>query len=68
PATAVLHLPSLPLAEGTYYLSVSITDATGATEFDHCQHWAKIHITGGQPNDGGVVALPSTWSIGRQRT
>lgn len=68
PATAVLHLPSLPLAEGTYYLSVSITDATGATEFDHCQHWAKIHITGGQPSDGGVVALPSTWSIGRQRT
>ena len=68
PATAVLHLPSLPLAEGTYYLSVSITDATGATEFDHCEHWAKIHITGGQPNDGGVVALPSTWSIGRQRT
>jgi ABC-type polysaccharide/polyol phosphate transport system ATPase subunit len=68
PATAVLHLPSLPLAEGTYYLSVSITDATGATEFDHCQHWAKIHITGGQPNDGGVVAIPSTWSIGRQRT
>jgi ABC-2 type transport system ATP-binding protein len=68
PATAVLHLPSLPLAEGTYYLSVSITDATGATEFDHCQHWGKIHITGGQPNDGGVISLPSTWAIGRQRT
>ena len=68
PATAVLTIPSLPLADGTYYVTVSITDATGATEFDHCQHWAKVHITGGQPNDGGVVAIPSTWSIGRQRT
>ncbi len=68
PAVAMLQIPSLPLADGTYYVSVSITDATGATEFDHCQHWAKIHIVGGQPNDGGVVALPSSWSIGRQRT
>ena len=68
PAVAMLQIPSLPLADGTYYVSVSITDATGATEFDHCQHWAKIHVVGGQPNDGGVVALPSNWSIGRQRT
>jgi ABC-2 type transport system ATP-binding protein len=68
PATAVLTIPSLPLADGTYYVTVSITDATGAMEFDHCQHWAKVHITGGPPNDGGVVAIPSTWSIGRQRT
>jgi ABC-2 type transport system ATP-binding protein len=68
PAVAVLQIPALPLADGTYYVSVSITDATGTTEFDHCQHWAKIHVVGGQPNDGGVVALPSNWSIGRQRT
>lgn len=68
PAVAMLQIPSLPLADGSYYVSVSITDATGATEFDHCQHWAKIHVVGGQPNDGGVVALPSSWSIGRQRT
>ena len=68
PAVAMLQIPSLPLADGTYYVSVSITDATGTTEFDHCQHWAKIHVVGGQPNDGGVVALPSSWSIGRQRT
>jgi ABC-2 type transport system ATP-binding protein len=68
PAVAMLQIPSLPLADGTYYVSVSITDATGATEFDHCQHWAKIHVVGGQPNDGGVIALPSNWSIGRQRT
>ena len=68
PAVAMLQIPSLPLADGTYYVSVSITDATGATEFDHCQHWAKIHVVGGQPNDGGVVALQSSWSIGRQRT
>jgi hypothetical protein len=47
---------------------VAITDATGATEFDHCQHWAKVHVTGGQANDGGVISMPSVWSVGRQRT
>jgi ABC-2 type transport system ATP-binding protein len=68
PAVAILQIPSLPLAEGTYYLSVAITDATGVTEFDHCQHWAKVHVTGGQANDGGVISMPSVWSVGRQRT
>ena len=68
PATAILDVPSLPLADGTYYLSAVITDATGATEFDHCQHWAKLHIVNAQTNDGGVLATPSTWAIGRQRT
>lgn len=68
PATATLEIPSLPLAEGTYYLSAAITDATGTTEFDHCQHWAKLHIVDAPAGDGGVVAIPSAWSIGRQRT
>ena len=68
PARAVLHVPSVPLAEGTYYVSVVITDATGGTEFDHCQHWAKLHVSGGQANDSGIVSMPSAWSIGRQKT
>jgi ABC-2 type transport system ATP-binding protein len=68
PARAVLHVPNVPLAEGTYYVSVVITDATGGTEYDHCQHWAKLHVSGGQTNDSGIVSMPSTWSIGRQKT
>ena len=68
PARAMLHVPHVPLAEGTYYVSVVITDATGNTEYDHCQHWAKLHVTDGQPNDGGIVAMPSNWAIGRQKT
>jgi len=68
PATASLHLPTLPLAEGTYYLTVILTDSTGTTEYDHCQHWAKLHVTGSSPFDGGVVALPSTWSLARQKS
>jgi ABC-2 type transport system ATP-binding protein len=68
PARAVLHVPSVPLAEGTYYVSVVITDATGNTEYDHCQHWAKLHVSGGHANDSGIVSMPSTWSIGRQKT
>jgi ABC-2 type transport system ATP-binding protein len=68
PARAVLHVPHVPLAEGTYYVSVVITDATGGTEYDHCQHWAKLHVTDGQPNDGGIIAMASNWAIGRQKT
>jgi len=68
PARAVLHVPSVPLAEGTYYVSIVITDATGGTEFDHCQHWAKLHVSGGQANDSGIVSMSSSWSIGRQKT
>ncbi|MFM8416218.1 MAG: Wzt carbohydrate-binding domain-containing protein, partial [Actinomycetota bacterium] len=34
PARAILHLQQVPLAEGTYYVSVAITDATGNTEYD----------------------------------
>lgn len=68
PARAVLDVPALPLAEGTYYLSVVITDASGGTEFDHCQHWVKLHVSGGQPSDGGVVSIASSWAVGRQRT
>ena len=68
PARALLHMPNVPLAEGTYYVSVVITDATGGTEYDHCQHWAKLHVSGGQANDGGIVSMSSTWSIGRQKT
>ena len=67
PARAVLHLPNVPLAEGTYYVSVSITDSTGSTEYDHCQHWAKLHVTGGLPTDGGIVSMASSWAIGRQK-
>jgi ABC-2 type transport system ATP-binding protein len=68
PARAVLHVPSVPLAEGTYYVSIVITDATGGTEFDHCQHWAKLHVSGGQANDSGIVSMSSSWLIGRQKT
>jgi ABC-2 type transport system ATP-binding protein len=68
PARAVLHVPSVPLAEGTYYVSVVLTDATGGTEYDHCQHWAKMHVSGGQASDSGIVSMPSVWSIGRQKT
>ncbi|MFM7964146.1 MAG: ABC transporter ATP-binding protein [Actinomycetota bacterium] len=68
PARAILHLQQVPLAEGTYYVSVAITDATGNTEYDHCRHWAKLHVTDGQPNDGGIVAMTSNWAIGRQKT
>lgn len=68
PARAVLDVPAVPLAEGTYYVSVAITDASGGTEYDHCQHWTKLHVSGGHSGDGGIVSMASEWSVGRQRT
>jgi ABC-2 type transport system ATP-binding protein len=68
PARAILHVPNVPLAEGTYYVSVVITDPTGGTEFDHCQHWAKLHVSGAQTSDTGIVAMQSAWSVSRQKS
>ncbi|NBW92075.1 MAG: ABC transporter ATP-binding protein, partial [Actinobacteria bacterium] len=39
PTTMRISLDHVPLLEGTYYISVSCTDSTGTTEYDHCQNW-----------------------------
>ena len=65
PATATLDIPKLGLLEGTYYLSASLSDPTGTTEFDHCQNWIRFNVHKTNLFDEGVVSVDSTWSLER---
>jgi ABC-2 type transport system ATP-binding protein len=64
--TVTVDIPRLPLLEGTYYISVACTDATGTTEYDHCQNWVRFDVHQDDVFEEGLVAVPSTWHISRQ--
>ena len=59
-----VEIPKLPLLEGTYYLTIACTDSTGTTEYDHCANWIRFDVHQRDLFEEGVVAVPSTWSIG----
>jgi len=61
--TISVDVPALPLLEGTYFLSVAITNASGTTEFDHCRNWCRLEVRQTRLFDEGVVAVPATWRI-----
>jgi ABC-type polysaccharide/polyol phosphate transport system ATPase subunit len=63
--TAIIDIPHLPLLEGTYYISVACTDATGTTEYDHCQNWVRFDVHQNDLFEEGLVAVPSSWNIER---
>ena len=63
--TATIDIPHLPLLEGTYYISVACTDATGTTEYDHCQNWVRFDVHQNDLFEEGLVAVPSSWNIER---
>ena len=65
PATATLDIPKLGLLEGTYYLSASVSDPTGTTDFDHCQNWVRFNVHKTNLFDEGVLSVASTWSLER---
>ena len=60
-----VSIPRLPLLEGTYYLTVACTDSTGTTEYDHCANWIRFEVHQHDLFEEGVVAVPSTWSVGQ---
>ena len=64
--TATIDIARLPLLEGTYYISVACTDATGTTEYDHCQNWVRFEVHQTDLFEEGLVAVPSTWHISRK--
>ncbi len=64
-ATATLNIESTKLLEGTYFVSASITDSTGATEFDHCENWLRFNVYKTNIFDEGIVAINSSWNLER---
>lgn len=65
PLSVSIHIPVLPLLEGTYFLSMAITDATGTTEYDHCQNWVRFDVHQIDLFEEGVVTIPATWHVQR---
>ncbi len=65
PLVVEIDIPALPLLEGTYFLSMAITDATGTTEYDHCQNWVRFDVHQADLFEEGVVAIPATWRVQR---
>lgn len=65
-ASLEVAIERMPLLEGSYYLSASITDATGATEFDHLRNWIKFEVHQEQFFEEGILSLPSTWTLNKR--
>lgn len=65
PLVVEIDIPALPLLEGTYFLSMAITDATGTTEYDHCQNWVRFDVHQADLFEEGVVAIPANWRVQR---
>ena len=65
-ASLEVAIERMPLLEGSYYLSAAITDATGATEFDHLRNWIKFEVHQEQFFEEGILSLPSTWRLNKR--
>ena len=63
PTVMNVSLDQIPLLEGTYFISVSCSDSTGTTEYDHCQNWVRFDVHQQHLFEEGVVSIPSKWKV-----
>lgn len=64
PGRVDLDIDAFPLLEGTYDLSVSITDLSETTEYDHWERQVRFEVRQFGTNDAGLFHMPVTWRIG----
>ena len=62
-ASAAVHLPSLPLLEGVYDLTVALTDHTEMHPYDHWDRKIRFEVRQFKSHDAGMVSIPSDWTI-----
>ena len=62
-ASAKVSIPSLPLLEGSYLLSVGLTDHTETIGFDQWDHRIRFDVRQYKAYDTGLVHVPVTWNI-----
>lgn len=58
-----LRIPSLTLLEGTYDLTVALSDITEVNSYDHWEKRIRFDVVQQNTFDEGVVALQGAWSI-----
>lgn len=65
PGTAVvdIEIPSLPLLEGTYDLTVAFSDDTEVHEFDHWEKRIRFDVVQDGVFEEGLVTVDSQWRV-----
>ena len=63
PASVDIAIPSLPLLEGVYDLTVALTDHTEIHPYDHWDRRIRFEVRQFKSYDTGVVSIPVEWTI-----
>ncbi len=58
-----LSIAELPLLNGVYDLSVSLTDHSETHVYDHWERRVRFEVRQFQTNDAGVMHIPVSWNI-----
>ena len=62
-ADVTLGFPTLPLLEGTYELTLAITNQTEIQPYDHWERRIRFDVRQYSTADNGVMHIPSTWAV-----
>ena len=65
--TVSLDIPELPLLEGTYDVSVLITDKTEQRIYDWLDRQIRFDVTSGMNPDSGIFTIDSNWAVDSAR-
>ncbi len=63
PANVDIAIPSLPLLEGVYDLTVALTDHTEMHPYDHWERRIRFEVRQYKSYDTGTVSIPAQWTI-----
>lgn len=67
PASVEVAIPSVPLLEGVYDLTVAVTDHTEMSPYDHWEKRVRFEVRQYKAYDLGTVHIPAEWSISGTR-
>jgi hypothetical protein len=63
PGAVELDIEALPMLEGVYDLSVSITDHTEHHAYDHWERRVRFEVRQFGTNDAGLFHMPVSWRM-----
>jgi ABC-2 type transport system ATP-binding protein len=61
--TATFSFENLPLLDGTYDLTIALSDMSEVNEFDHWDRSVRFEVRQGRIPDEGVARIQGAWSI-----
>ena len=61
--TLRLEIDTLPLNEGTYEMTCSVTDELGRHEYDTRSRFVRFDVLPGRHRDGGVLSVGGAWRL-----